>query len=68
MLILPPGKVYHLYKREDGHPFLGMLSPEEWGGNPPHQFVASYKLEYDMTFTPIEKVEKRKEEMKKVFC
>ena len=64
--IKKPGKIYHLYKREDGKPYLGMLSPEEWGGFPPHDFVGSYKLEYDMTFTPIEKVKKRKEEMSKV--
>lgn len=61
-----PGKVYHLYQREDGQPYLGMLSPEEWGGNPPHDFVGSYKLEYDMTFTPLEKVTKRQEEISRV--
>ncbi|XP_063688892.1 uncharacterized protein C1orf50 homolog [Bolinopsis microptera] len=43
-----------------------MLSPEEWGGNPPHDFVGSYKLEYDMTFTPLEKVTKRQEEISRV--
>ena len=35
-------------------------------GNPPDDFVGSYKLEYDMTFTPLEKVTKRQEEISRV--
>eukprot|EP00116_Pleurobrachia_bachei_P008145 sb/3468407/ len=61
-----PGKIYHLYKKPDGKPYMGMLSPEEWGGTPPDEFLGSYKLEYDMTFTPLEKLEKRRAEMSRV--
>ncbi|WP_437762516.1 DUF2452 domain-containing protein [Sorangium sp. So ce281] len=47
-----PGHVYHLYRRGDGVPYLSMLSPEEWGGSPPHAFEGSYRLEVDMSWTP----------------
>ncbi|AUX49014.1 hypothetical protein SOCE26_105590 [Sorangium cellulosum] len=47
-----PGHVYHLYRRGDGVRYLSMLSPEEWGGSPPHVFEGSYRLEVDMSWTP----------------
>ncbi|XYH98016.1 DUF2452 domain-containing protein [Sorangium sp. So ce1128] len=47
-----PGHVYHLYRRGDGVRYLSMLSPEEWGGAPPHAFEGSYRLELDMSWTP----------------
>lgn len=52
-----PGHVYHLYRRGDGVPYLSMLSPEEWGGSPPHAFEGSYRLEVDMSWTPSEEAE-----------
>jgi hypothetical protein len=48
-----PGKVYHLYRREDGDLYFSMLSPEEWGGAPPHAFQGSYRLGVDMSWTPL---------------
>ncbi len=36
-----------------------MLSPEEWGGSPPHAFEGSYRLEVDMTWTPADEAEAR---------
>lgn len=47
-----PGHVYHLYRRDDGVRYLSMLSPEEWGGSPPHAFEGSHRLELDMSWTP----------------
>ena len=35
-------------------------------GNPPHDFLGSYKLEFDMTFTPLADVKTREEQMKTV--
>jgi hypothetical protein len=49
-----PGKTYHLYARADGSRYWSMLSPEEWGGTPPHPFVASYRLEADRSFTRVD--------------
>jgi hypothetical protein len=48
-----PGHVYHLYRDSHGAFYFSMLSPEEWGGNPPHAFEGSYRVEVDMSFTPI---------------
>lgn len=48
-----PGRVYHLYRRENGELYFSMLSPEEWGGSPPHAFQGSYRLEADLSFSLI---------------
>jgi hypothetical protein len=45
--------VYHLYRDGNGSLYFSMLSPEEWGGNPPHGFEGSYRVEVDMSFTPV---------------
>jgi hypothetical protein len=45
-----PGKVYHLYRKTDDELYFSMLSPDEWGGRPPHAFEGSYRLELDMSF------------------
>jgi hypothetical protein len=47
------GHVYHLYQRPEGALYFSLLSPEEWGGKPPHPFVGSYRLENDMSFTRV---------------
>jgi hypothetical protein len=49
-----PGRVYHLYEREPGACYWSLLSPEEWGGNPPHAFLGSYRLESDQSFTALD--------------
>jgi hypothetical protein len=49
-----PGKVYHLYRRANGRCYFSMLSPEDWTQQPPHPFVASYRLERDLSWTPLE--------------
>jgi hypothetical protein len=49
-----PGNTYHLYERADGGRYWSMLSPEEWGGKPPHAFVGSYRLEADRSFTRVD--------------
>jgi hypothetical protein len=41
--------------------FFSMLSPGEWGGNPPNEHLGSYRLEYDMSWTPLDKMEARDE-------
>jgi hypothetical protein len=46
-----PGKVYHLYRRADGGRFFSMLSPDDWRGDPPHEFIGSYRLEADYSWT-----------------
>ncbi len=49
-----PGKVYHLYRRDDGSRYFSLLSPADWGGHPPHTHQGAYRLEPDMRWTPVE--------------
>jgi len=58
-----PGKVYHLYQKPEGEPYLAMLSPEDWEGSPPHPHLGSYRLEADRSWTPFKDVEKRDRDM-----
>ena len=54
-----PGHVYHLYrKKSDAALYWSMLSPEEWG-TPPDEFQGSFRLEVDMTWTPLEELAQR---------
>jgi len=53
-----PGKVYHLYQRNDGSTYFSMLGPQEWGGKPIHAFIGSYRLENDMSWTPESDIDK----------
>jgi hypothetical protein len=55
------GQIYHLYRRADGSRWFSMLSPEEWG-TPKDAFEGSYRLEPDMTWTPVEAAAARDEE------
>jgi hypothetical protein len=54
-----PGKVYHLYEREDGQRYWSLLSPDDWRGVAPHPFVGSYRLELDQSWTPLAQTEAR---------
>lgn len=49
-----PGAVYHLYRRSPAETYLSMLSPEEWGGRPPHPHEGAYRLEVDLSFTRVD--------------
>ncbi len=51
------GKTYHLYRRSSGKPVLSLVSPEEWGGNPPFAFVATIRLMADHTWDVLRKAE-----------
>ncbi|MGZ5967614.1 MAG: DUF2452 domain-containing protein [Polyangiales bacterium] len=53
-----PGAIYHLYRRKDQALYWSMLSPEEWG-TPVDVFEGSYRLELDMTWTPVGETETR---------
>lgn len=54
-----PGGVYHVYRRPNGTLYFSLLSPEEWGHAPPHAFEGSYRLEADMSFTPLAELDER---------
>lgn len=44
------GSVIHLYRRADESLYFSLLSPEDYGGSPPHSFQGSYKLREDRSF------------------
>jgi hypothetical protein len=52
-----PGHSYHLYRKADGTSFFSMLSPGDWGGEPPHPFLGSYRLEADYSWTPADRTD-----------
>lgn len=47
------GETYHLYQRTNGQHYFSMLSPEDWGSQPPHTYIGSYRLENDMSWTDL---------------
>lgn len=50
-----PGHTYHLYHKGDGGSYFSMLSPADWHGRPPHQFLGSYRLDADWSWAPTDK-------------
>ena len=44
------GFTYHLYERREGDYVLSMVSPREWGPNPPYRFIATVELLSDHTW------------------
>jgi hypothetical protein len=51
------GSVYHLYRRRDESLVLSMVSPQEWGPNPPYRFVATVELLSDHTWEVLKSAE-----------
>ncbi|KAG9260264.1 hypothetical protein AMEX_G26498 [Astyanax mexicanus] len=62
-VVKKPGNMYYLYMRESGQRYFSILSPKEWGSSCPHKFLGAYKLQHDMSWTPVEEVEKRDAEI-----
>lgn len=61
-----PGRIYHLYEKPDGARYFSMLSPTDWGTSEKiNEFLGSYRLEYDRSFTPIEKADRRDQQFSK---
>lgn len=63
------GRTYYLYRRPEkphrrsrgdhqpGAPVMSLVSPAEWGPNPPYHYVATIKLLADHTWEVIERTE-----------
>lgn len=62
-IVKKPGTVYYLYQRESEQKYFSILSPEEWGRSCPHAFLGGFRLEHDHSWTKLEEVEKRSEEI-----
>lgn len=57
-----PGETVHLYRDDDGSMNFSLFAPHEWKTKPKHTFVESYRLEQDLSFTPLAEVEARERE------
>ncbi|MEL6123660.1 MAG: DUF2452 domain-containing protein [Bacteroidota bacterium] len=44
------GQEYQLYEKSDGSWILSMVTPAEWGANPPYYYLASARLLHDHTW------------------
>ncbi|XP_075995964.1 uncharacterized protein C1orf50 homolog [Genypterus blacodes] len=55
--------MYFLYQRPSGQKYFSIISPQEWGPSCPHQFVGAHKLQHDMSWSPLEEVDKRDAEI-----
>ena len=54
-----PGKIYHLYQKTNGKTYFSMLSPDDWQGRSPHEYINSYRLENDMSWLPVERLDEK---------
>ena len=57
------GATYFLYRHADGGTYFSMLSPEDWKGKPPHEFLGAYRLEADMSWSPADQAKPPTQEM-----
>ena len=53
------GHIYYLYDRPGLGPYFSILSPEDWGLAPPHQYLGAYRLEPDSTWTEMGAAEEK---------
>ena len=51
------GQIYYLYQRSNGKYVVSLVAPEEWGNNPPFEYVSSMELLSDHTWNVIDKNE-----------
>ena len=47
------GTTYHLYKTSDNKEYLSLISPQEWNGKCPHEFIGSFYYDYDKCFVNV---------------
>jgi len=48
------GQTIHLYQKGEDEFYFSLLSPEEWGGTPPHPFAGSYRMNGDRSFDRVD--------------
>ncbi len=60
-----PGNIYHLYRKIEVEAnvttstYFSMLSPSDWHGKPPDEFLESYRLDSDMSWTAVKDIKER---------
>uniref|UniRef100_A0A1I7TNT1 Uncharacterized protein n=2 Tax=Caenorhabditis tropicalis TaxID=1561998 RepID=A0A1I7TNT1_9PELO len=60
-----PGRIYHLYQKQGSvEKYFSMLAPNEWGyQEKKEEFLGSYRLEYDRSWTPVAEMDRKDEEV-----
>jgi len=48
-----PGHTYHLYRKKDRSTYFSLLSPEDWKNSPPHEFIGSFRLGNDLSWSSL---------------
>lgn len=48
------GQSFYLYQKENQMRYFSLLSPQDWKGSPPHQFLGKYRLRQDNSFESLE--------------
>ena len=51
------GSVYHLYRNDADALCFSLLSPSDHGGDPPNEYLGSYRLEEDDSWTRVDESE-----------
>jgi len=51
-----PGQHCHLYRKPDGKRYFSLLSPQDWNDKPPHDYIGGYRLEADLSWTPLDEL------------
>ncbi|XP_041350255.1 uncharacterized protein C1orf50 homolog [Gigantopelta aegis] len=62
-LVKKLGQIYYLYERDSGQKYFSILSPQEWGPSCPHEFIGGFRLECDQSWTPLQDIDSRSEEI-----
>uniref|UniRef100_H2MB29 Chromosome 1 open reading frame 50 n=1 Tax=Oryzias latipes TaxID=8090 RepID=H2MB29_ORYLA len=62
-IVKKPGNMYFLYQRPSGQKYFSIISPKEWGPSCPHPFLGAFKLQHDMSWTPVDEVDRRDAEI-----
>ncbi|KAJ7999077.1 hypothetical protein DPEC_G00211670 [Dallia pectoralis] len=62
-VVKKPGNMYYLYERPSGQKYFSILSPQDWGSSCPHKPSGAFKLQHDMSWTPIDDVQKKDAEI-----
>lgn len=62
-LVKKPGTIYYLYQKPSGQSHLSIISPQEWGTSCSSKFLGGFRLEFDQSWTPMEKLQQRESEI-----
>jgi hypothetical protein len=55
------GQTYYYYRRDSGEKYLSIMSPSDWNGKCPHEYLGGFRLEYDNSWTSIDKIDEQNE-------